>query len=165
MEDLLRMGAEEDKEMFIPITLQEEKELRRVFEHLCDFGKKAKLSRELLELKQTMALNRIMSKTQQSDIDQINRNEATQARLEEITKEMQHLENIPVTKKITVSDVSEKLKELNQKISKKDVEEMIWEVDEDLDQSLVWDEFRLMFTRSIADRSGLEPSRMVSGHY
>jgi len=46
--------------------------------------------------------------------------------------------------------------------NKKDVEEMLWEVDEDLDQCLNWTEFKLMFTRNILDATGLEPARMYN---
>jgi calmodulin len=45
---------------------------------------------------------------------------------------------------------------------RKDVEEMLWEVDEDLDQHINWTEFKLMFTRNILDQTGLEPARMFN---
>lgn len=54
------------------------------------------------------------------------------------------------------------LKRLKVKMAKKDVQEMVWEVDDDLDQCLNWTEFRLMFTRNIMDRCGLEPSKMFN---
>ena len=53
------------------------------------------------------------------------------------------------------------MKFLKKKSHKKEIEEMIWEVDEDLDGCLNWDEFKLMYGRNIQDTTGLEPSRMV----
>ncbi|KAJ1397882.1 hypothetical protein B484DRAFT_312540, partial [Ochromonadaceae sp. CCMP2298] len=54
-------------------------------------------------------------------------------------------------------DVREIFKFLNYKTTIKDIEEMVWEVDENLDGCLDWAEFRLMFNRNVTDQSGVEP--------
>lgn len=160
------MSLNNEEEVIIPITVQEEKELRRVFDHLCDFQKKVKINKEILEIKQVLVMNRIKAnRVPDADADDLDATRQTnmdyEARMEVLNKELNAAETSNPQKKIYIADVMEKLKELNQKVSKKEVEEMIWEVDEDLDQALDWPEFKLMFTRNIADKSGLEPSRMV----
>ena len=39
---------------------------------------------------------------------------------------------------------------------------MIWEVDEDLDGCVNWNEFKLMFLRNICDTTGMEPYSMFN---
>ena len=39
---------------------------------------------------------------------------------------------------------------------------MIWEVDENLDSCVDWDEFKLMFERNITDTTGLEPFQLFN---
>ena len=154
----------DDAIKMIPITVQEEKELRRVFENLCDFHKRIRHSKEIDDLKQlqmSTLLKSAFSGTSDATLQAQIENAASERRIEELTAELAHCDT-KQDKKISCADVFEKMKELNQKIGRKEVEEMIWEVDEDCDQCLNWAEFKLMFSRNISDKSGLEPSRMVS---
>ncbi|KAM3136146.1 hypothetical protein pb186bvf_011768 [Paramecium bursaria] len=43
-----------------------------------------------------------------------------------------------------------------------EIEQMIWEVDEDLDNRVSWYEFELMFKRCIYDQTGLEPRNLFN---
>lgn len=44
----------------------------------------------------------------------------------------------------------------------KEIEEMIWEVDENLDGCVDWDEFRLMYNRNVTDMTNLEPNQLFN---
>lgn len=106
--------------------------------------------------------------------------EAVQRQVDSLLQELSYLENDP-DRKIAVCDIMEMTKQLHQPLPKKEAQEIIWEVwtfpqcsdfayniinhskiqiDDDLDQCLDWSEFRLMFTRNITDKTGLEPSKM-----
>ena len=65
------------------------------------------------------------------------------------------------TRKIHAPDLNEALKALGRRCTKKEIEDMIWEVDENLDGCVDWEEFRLMFQRNITDTTGLEVSGWV----
>ena len=39
---------------------------------------------------------------------------------------------------------------------------MIWEVDDDLDLLVCWDEFLVMYQRCISDKTGLEPCNLYN---
>mmetsp|Transcript_27546 Transcript_27546/g.30069 ORF Transcript_27546/g.30069 Transcript_27546/m.30069 type:complete len:242 (+) Transcript_27546:78-803(+) len=146
-----------DEKHAMPITSQEEKEVHRVFELLCDYQQKSKIKQEIEDIKNWINANRNKSHLEHAE-------ENIQAglnRIDELTQHLHELEN-KSDKKISCADVMEMLKKLDAKNTKKEVEEMIWEVDENLDGHLDWVEFRLMFNRNITDRTGLEPSRMYN---
>ena len=150
----------------LPITSQEEKELRRVFDMLCNYSLQIRLIREIDDLYALIPGAKVKAATfigsgHLVDLVRLEHtNHQTQARIDELTAQLNELATMP-DKKISIADVKEMIKQLGGKTSRQDVEEMLWEVDEDLDQCISWKEFKLMFTRNIKDKSGLEPSRMV----
>lgn len=151
----------------LPVTSQEEKELRRVYDQLCDYQRKKGLKRELSDLLawQESSTTKMLQQSSSGinvDMERYESNNAeTQARIDQLRREIAEIESNP-NKVISVTDVFEMMKTLKQKITRKEVEEIIWECDEDLDGCLNWLEFKLMFTRNILDKSGLEPSRMYN---
>lgn len=135
---------------------------------LCGYQQKLRIKEEIKDLTAWLTVNksRVLSQINSGlVVDEqkvIASNLAANNRLDELNKELQEIESKP-DKKIAASDVIEMFKFLKEKVTRKEVEEMIWEVDENLDEYVDWQEFRLMFNRNIMDRSGLEPSRLVSG--
>jgi len=67
----------------------------------------------------------------------------------------------PVTK-VDVDELFDYLKFLGYKCNKAEVEDMIWEVDEDCDRCVSWEEFKAMFYRVRHDKSGWEPRRLFN---
>eukprot|EP00891_Asterochloris_glomerata_P002825 jgi/Astpho2/2825/fgenesh1_pm.00050_%23_29_t len=51
---------------------------------------------------------------------------------------------------------------LGHKTKKSELEDMIWEVDEDCDQCLTWNEFQAMYHRCNNDKTGFEPRRLFN---
>lgn len=151
--------VKEDKPM--GITPQEEREMHRVFELLCDYAQKTKVKAEIADLETHVTESRASVSTMEKGSRLANSIETAEERLRELTAQLEALETNPV-KKISCTDVAEMYKFLKYKVSKDDVKEMVWEVDENLDDHLDWSDFRLMFNRNILDRTGLEPNRMFN---
>ncbi|TMW69501.1 hypothetical protein Poli38472_001657 [Pythium oligandrum] len=84
---------------------------------------------------------------------------AVQAEIEELQKTI-NFRDFESTGLITATDLHSALRALNHTVSKADVQWMIWEVDDDQDGSLDWEEFRGSFVRCIVDRQGLEPNQL-----
>ena len=137
----------------IPVTNQEERELRRVFDRLCDYCDRMNYAEEVTKLLGGARLLRGGGRTKDA--------EEQEAKAEQIKAELELLEH-KKDRKISCADVFEMMKTLKYKITKKEVEEYVWEVDEDLDQCISWNEMKLMYTRNLMDKTGLEPNRIFN---
>ena len=132
---------------------------------LCDYKKKLQIKNQIREIQANAYMLRIQTQMDTRvtpNYKEIEEAEATaQSQIDQLNQDYVDLET-NTDKKITCSDILEMLKRLKVKIHKKEVQEMIWEVDDDLDGCIDWAEFRLMFTRNIMDNCGLEPSKMFN---
>lgn len=63
-------------------------------------------------------------------------------------------------RKISLASLFRYLRHLDYHPEKKEVEEMIWEVDEDHDGKLSWQEFHSSFVRCVKDTEGIEPQQL-----
>lgn len=72
------------------------------------------------------------------------------------------LHNFRNRNKFDKKDVIRILTELNFEYSKPEVDQWIWEVDEDLDGCINEYEFTLMYKRCIFDKTGLEPRNLFN---
>jgi Ca2+-binding EF-hand superfamily protein len=151
----------------LPVTSEEEKGLRRVFDKMCNTFKKVKIEQEIKDIEAYQFEAKLKVDSQiaagiKVNMEKVNeQNNATQSRMENLAQDIKDLDENK-DKSISNADVTEILKRLGHKPNKYEVEEMIWEVDEDLDSCLTWPEFKLMYNRNIMDQSGLEPSRMYN---
>jgi len=66
------------------------------------------------------------------------------------------------TKKLCWQEISDALTKLGHKTPKDQIELWIWEVDDDLDEMVGWEEFLTMYQRCISDSTGLEPRNLFN---
>merc|ERR1712226_448213 len=64
--------------------------------------------------------------------------------------------------KIDAKELFDTLGKLDYRPKKAEIDDMIWEVDEDCDKCVSWDEFRLIFERCRSDKTGLEPRKLFN---
>ncbi len=57
---------------------------------------------------------------------------------------------------------SQVLTKLGHRADKREIDLMIWEVDDDLDHHVSWDEFLVMYQRCISDSTGMEPRNLFN---
>lgn len=156
---------------------KEMKELKRVYEQLCFFAEKAQAMERLTIIRDTLAeYHRPLTNSMRqrdfflstssshqhrnsvlSESDQESKMLALQKEQTELEKKLTDIRNRPV-QHIRPQDTAAALKSLGKRATKREVQNMMWEVDEKLDGVIDWDEFHLNFERNIRDSSGLEPA-------
>jgi hypothetical protein len=137
----------------VPVTNQEEQQLRRVFDRLCDYDARTTTNNEITAL--TASIRMLKTTGRLKDAEEL------QNKVTSLQNELAHLEN-KKDKKFSCADVFQMMQTLKYKITKLQVEEYVWEVDEDLDQCVNWNEMKLMYTRNLRDKTGLEPNRIFN---
>lgn len=153
------------------ITPTEMKELRRVFDQLCFYADKSPkiqrinvLSAQLVELQRVNNAHDVLLSSSLGESSTVSTNPNHLSQADSIKKEMNTLQNglneirARPEQVIRQEDTTIAMKSLGKKMSKKEIRDMMWEVDEKLDGVIDWEEFQLMFERNINDTSGLEPA-------
>jgi len=143
----------------VTVTSNELKELKRVFSQLCFFAEKAPKKERLRDIQDELAEirrpgNGYSSNDLPDETDNARKLEAEQSRLQE---ELGGIESRP-EQYIRPQDTGIAMKSLGKRFSKREIQDLMWEVDEKVDGVIDWEEFNLMFERNVKDTSGLEPS-------
>lgn len=158
----------------ISLTPVDERMLRNAFDYMAGYTKRITLA-SLVEDK-TNEINELTNKypkmlsdiknTKKNNVITENKSEYDAAideyyiKKEELTtleeKYTAHLASND--HKITLKDLESLTKKLGANISKRYLQHMIWEIDEDTDEAICWDEFQLTYYRNISDTTQIEPS-------
>jgi len=170
-----KLTAEKSSPNVLP---NETKELERVFRYMVNFDKKQPMYEEIERLKaqrkEIEGLFRSKGRGNLSRNSKANQKMQTTSKYANLSEDRLNQEHKQLTRRIddlqkSISKLSQLthtisadalasiLKHLKHEIPRPKLEKMIWEIDEDLDGRIEWDEFTLMFERSIADTTGLEP--------
>ena len=166
------------------MNAQEEKELRRVFDHVANFRAKNKLAsvlQEKNERKLQLEISRKNPKgvptidakgnrmTEEEIRDEIQRVgddiEKKKAELSAVNnhphKAIRH-EDLADAIKVQYCSIGSDTQALGKSCTKKEIHDMIWEADENLDNSVDWEELKAMFNRNLKDKTGLEPVNLFN---
>lgn len=157
------------------LSQSEQRDLLKVFGDLADFAPKQKLRRELepkvarrrkiaLFMNNPEAVKLVDETGAELPVEVV---VVEDKRLETEEKALQRLidevDSKPLdSKRIHHRDLLQALESLGKATNKKEVEDMVWEVDEDSDGTVSWKEFYLMYVRNQSDDTGLEPSQLFS---
>lgn len=148
------------------LSPHEERELERVYGFLLDFTKRRDLSQRIVEIDKLQSRRILRRRTSAISDDGSSSTdcgeEEYQQKLNQVDKIQKELDENQKDFRghITALNLHEALKSLGYKCSRKQVLEMIWEVDDDLDGEISWEELKVTFQRNLADTNGIEPSQL-----
>ncbi|TMW54931.1 hypothetical protein Poli38472_014884 [Pythium oligandrum] len=151
---------------------QEERELRRVFDHLASYRQKKRINASIATSKERRA--RLEASRANPDVSGLVNEKGIKMTREEIDEELRkvdfnlekHMTELSAiqsstNKHIKNEDLYDAIKALGKVCSKKEVSDMIWEA-ENLDGVVDWDELRSMFNRNLMDKTELEPVNLFN---
>lgn len=152
---------------------QEERELRRVFDHLASYRQKKKISTGMNASKERK--QRLEASKANPEVSPVINEKGIKMTREEIEDEIKRIDQSvekaagelsavqsSTNKFIKNEDLYEAIKALGKVCSKKEISDMIWEADENLDGVVDWDELRAMFNRNLLDKTELEPVNLFN---
>lgn len=152
------------------MTREEERELRRVFDYLSNFAPLNRLYKRLNPYKERLAKINAHRKNPNAvkilDSSGTAKSEAAiDEEYQQLLQRIHEVESEIATfdspdKKVHTQDLSEALRFFGKRCTRQEIQDMIWEVDENLDGAVDWEEFQLMFQRNVTDRTGLEPNSL-----
>ncbi|KAJ1458540.1 hypothetical protein M885DRAFT_513036 [Pelagophyceae sp. CCMP2097] len=168
------------KAIAVNLAPQEEKDVRRVFEFLA--GMAARIRNGSLPQKLTQkrrefddcasATDTVKSAVSDVEVSAESEVAATERTVQEkwalsveikaIEKEISSGISTEEAEHINARDLEFALRQLGRACNKKQIEYMIWEVDENLDGVIDWEEFQAMYQRNTTDESGLEPFELFN---
>uniref|UniRef100_K3WSY1 EF-hand domain-containing protein n=1 Tax=Globisporangium ultimum (strain ATCC 200006 / CBS 805.95 / DAOM BR144) TaxID=431595 RepID=K3WSY1_GLOUD len=156
-----------------PMIAQEERELRRVFDHVASYRQKKKILTAMAASRERK--QRLEASKANPDLSPMLNEKGIKMGDEELDDEIKKIEHgldkaaaelsaiqSSVTKFIKNEDLYEAIKTLGKVCSKKEIADMIWEADENLDGVVDWDELRAMFNRNLLDKTELEPVNLFN---
>jgi len=157
-----------------PLGPGELRDLRRVFDHLASYVPRKLLNgvltaryEHLLKLKDFIDNPASAAPVKGEDGRELGKYQAPEV-YKKVNEEVAELKmqekklKDDVNKKISIKDLDSALRSLGRCCSRKELEYMIWEVDENLDLCVDWDEFQVMFYRNTTDQTGLEPFELFN---
>ncbi|GMI20947.1 hypothetical protein TeGR_g9664, partial [Tetraparma gracilis] len=157
-----------------PLGAGELRDLRRVFDHLANHVDRKQINSVLSERTERLVKLRDFVDNPASAVPVMGDNGVEIGKYqapEEIRRLNDELQELKMAekklrddphKKISIRDLDAALRSLGRNCSRKALEYMIWEVDENLDLCVDWDEFQVMFFRNTSDTTGLEPFELFN---